>query len=107
MNTIPTSIRLDFSMSVADDALLHERLLRPQQAAKRVAYKRLVAGSDEKTSWWLLRDLFPHLTGRNLNDAILSAAAVIKSQQERLPDQLHDLTRRIERSAELLRNVVA
>lgn len=102
MNTIPTSIRLHFSASEADDRLLHERLLRPQQAAKRFAYKRLAADEDTKAVWQRMREIFPRLTGRNLNDAILGASAVIESQREALPRQIQALTRRCERSTQKL-----
>jgi hypothetical protein len=42
MNSILTSIRLELlNVTPELDRQLHERLLRPQQAAVRYAYKRL------------------------------------------------------------------
>jgi predicted transposase len=62
--------------------------MRPQQAAMHVAYNRLIEGKAEKTTWNILRRLFPLLTGRNLNDAIVLAKGTIESQQELLPKQI-------------------
>jgi IS605 OrfB family transposase len=103
MNHIMTSIRLDLqSVGPEADTLLHERLMRPQRAAMRVAYNRLVEGVDSKTIWHAGRDRFRTLTGRSINDAILSAQAVLRSQRERLPEQVRSLDARIKRTEEKL-----
>lgn len=103
MNHITTSIRLDLAQVSADeDALLHQRLMRPQQAALRFAYNRLLEGAESKVIWNTLRAMFPLLTGRNLNDAILSARAIIKSQRQRLPEQAQSLSARIRQAEDKL-----
>ena len=79
--TLVTSIRLTFSADAESDELIHSRLMRPQQAAIRVAYN---AFNDERSGtmvvYYKLRSLFPLLTGRNINDAIELAQAGIASQ---------------------------
>lgn len=89
MNTITTSIRVELcDVSVDEDRLIHTRLIRPQQAAKRTAYNRLREGWNDKQIWDLLRQQFELMTGRNLNDAILLAKGILASQKELLPEYL-------------------
>jgi len=103
MNHITTSIRVDLlNVGLEADALLHERLMRPQQAAVRCAYNRLGECMGQKALWHDLRGRFPLLTGRSVNDAILSAGAVLASQRERLPEQARGLDARIRSTAERL-----
>jgi len=107
MNAIKTSIRVDLvDVDLKADALLHERLMRPQQAARRFAYNRLVEGVRGKTLWHSMREKFPTLTGRNVNDAITLADAVLASQRERLPAQIKNLTRRIKRTEKRLKRAL-
>ena len=77
---LSTSIRLTFTADAGMDSLLHTRLMRPQQAAMRVAYNALNERQETKAVYHQLRSLFPLLTGRNLNAAIEMAQAVIDSQ---------------------------
>jgi len=65
--------------------LIHERLMRPQQSAMRIAYNRLQNKWTEREIWGDLRDKFPFLTGRNVNDAITQAKGILASQFELLP----------------------
>jgi hypothetical protein len=103
MSTISTAIRINLSgVTEEADVLLQQRLMRPQQAARRVAYNRLVEGVEVKDVWNGLRKLFPYLTGRNLNDAIILAQGIIESQKSLLPLHLARLERRIERAAKNL-----
>ena len=99
MNYITTSIRAELlNVSSNKDTLIHRRLMRPQQSALRFAYNRLVEGVVEKEIWQILRQKFPLLTGRNLNDAIMQAKGILKSQRERLQEQVQTVTAQIERS---------
>lgn len=105
MSVIPTKLiiltSLRLSLKGVDqeaDSLIHQRLMRPQQAAMRFAYNRLLEGVKNKDIWRTLRNLFPHLTGRNLNDAITLAKGTIESQQELLPIRITELDKRIERA---------
>lgn len=103
MNSITTSIRLEINdVDDATDALIHQRLMRPQQAAMRSAYRRLISGGKDKVVWHELREKFPNFTGRNINDAMLSAKAVLRSQRERLPNLIDALNKRIKRIDEKL-----
>ena len=89
MFSIITSIRVEIgNVTVEDDLMIHERLIKPQQAAIRVAYNRLLEGWDDKRIWALLREQFKLMTGRNLNDAIMIAKAIMDSQHELLPEYL-------------------
>lgn len=99
MSYIRTAIRLKLlNVTTEDDQLIHQRLMRRQNAAMRVAYSQLQEGIETKKLWDDLRHKFPLLTGRNLNDAILRAKMVLASQQERLPQQLKLVERQIEKT---------
>lgn len=99
MNHIITTIRTELlNVSQEEDRLIHERLMRPQQGAIRTAYGQLLEGAQEKDLWHALRDKFKELTGRNLNDAILAARAIIKSQRVLLAQRTRALEQSIERS---------
>lgn len=99
MGTIPTAIRINLTGVTAEaDFLLQQRLMRPQQAAMRIAYNRSVEGLNDKDIWNNLRGLFPYLTGRNINDAITLAQATIESQKALLPVRIAGLERRLERA---------
>jgi IS605 OrfB family transposase len=103
VNSIITSIRLELiDMTPEFDDLLYTRLLRPQSAAKRFAYSRLSEEMEKKLIWNWARKLFPLLTGRSINDAIMSAEAILKSQHERLPELVQNVKRRIEKTEEKL-----
>jgi hypothetical protein len=52
----------------------------------------------EKDIWRMLRGMFPFLTGRNLNDAIMAAKAIIASQRKLLPSQLEKVKRQVKRT---------
>jgi IS605 OrfB family transposase len=102
MSVIPTqplilaSIRLNLrAVDQEADTLIHQHLMQPQQAAMRIAYNRLLEGVKHRDIWRTLRDLFPYLTGRNLNDAITLASGTLESQQELLPDRLAQLDKRL------------
>lgn len=74
MNSITTSIRAELlNITTDEDALIHERLMRPQQSAIRFAYNRLAEGKVEKCVWQKMWEIFFTMTGRDLNDAICSA----------------------------------
>lgn len=103
MNFITTSIRVEvLNVDSQADTLIHERLMRPQMAAMRSAYNLLLDHTAEKSIYHTLRTTFPLLTGRNVNDAILSAKAVLSSQRERLPEQIATLSRRIKQTEDRL-----
>lgn len=103
MNHITTAIRVELcNVSADQDQLLHERLMRPQQAAIRTAYRQLLQCAEEKPLWHLLRERFPQVTGRSLNDAILTAKAILKSQRELLPVLVQGLQERIDQAQKRL-----
>ena len=83
VETLVTSIRLTFAVDAGSDELIHSRLMRPQQAAMRVAYNAFnEKHGDPMEVYYRLRSLFPMLTARNVNDAIELAQAGIASQLE-------------------------
>lgn len=99
MNYITTSIRVELkNVLPTQDNLIYERLIRPQRSASRLAYNRLLEDVGEKAIWQLLRQKFPLLTGRNLNDAIIQAKGILSSQRERLPERVALLNKQIERA---------
>lgn len=105
---ILTSIRLNLrEVDQEADALIHQHLMQPQQAAMRFAYNRLLEGVKPKDIWRTLRDLFPYLTGRNLNDAITLASGTLESQQELLPDRLAHLDKRLTRAQNNLKRALS
>ena len=108
MNHIVTSIRVKLTnISSKDDELILRRLIRPQRSAVRIAYNRFLEGQPEKEIWRALRETFPLLTGRNLNDAIMQAKGLIRLQRERLPKQISALEKRIQRLNERCRGLDA
>jgi IS605 OrfB family transposase len=99
MTSIITSIRIDLGIiSPEHDELIHTRLMRSQQSAMRIAYNRLQNGWKERVIWQLLRTQFPLLTGRNINDAIMTAKGILASQAERLPKELEKAQQALVRS---------
>ena len=99
MNSITTSIRIDLgTISPENDELIHTRLMRPQQSAMRIAYNRIQDGWKERDIWQLLRNQYPLLTGRNINDAITLAKGVLASQTELLPTELERVQHALARS---------
>jgi IS605 OrfB family transposase len=104
MNHVTTSIRVDLlKVEPEADALLHQLLMRPQQAASRFAYSRLMEGMENKIIWGILRKKFPMLTSRNLNDAMRMAEGILASQRERLPSQADSLKRKVKAIEEKLK----
>lgn len=97
MNHITTSIRVELlNVGPEADASLHQRLMCPQQAASRFAYNRLREGMENKVIWRVMREKFPTLTGRNLNDAMRMAEGILASQREVLPGQADSMKRNVE-----------
>ncbi|GAB4537136.1 MAG: hypothetical protein Kow0063_23460 [Anaerolineae bacterium] len=104
MNHITTSIRVELlNVNPETDAWLHQCLMRPQQAAMRFAYNRLQERIENKVIWHAMREMFPTLTGRNLNDALRIAEGVIASQRRRLPIAVDNLNGQIEATDKKLR----
>lgn len=96
MNHLITSIRVELlKVEPEADTLLHQRLMQPQQAAVRFAYNRLQERNGKKEIWRAMRETFPTLTGRNINDAMKTAEAILVSQRKRLPSQVESLNRKV------------
>lgn len=99
MPHIRTAVRLKLlNVTTEDDRLIHQWLMHPQNAAMRMAYNQLNEEVSTKRIWRDLRQKFPLLTGRNLNDAILRAKMVLTSQRERLPQHLQRVTVQLEKT---------
>ena len=95
--SIVSSIRLDIqNVPVEVDDEIHA-VMRRQQAAKRVAYNRILDGQSEKETYNQLCMMFPKLTGWDVNAAYKLAKANIDSQKALLPSQIEYLTNKIAR----------
>jgi IS605 OrfB family transposase len=97
LQAIVSSIRLDIQNVPAEvDEEIHA-IMRRQQAAKRVAYNRLLEGQSEKDTYNQLCTMFPKLSGWDVNAAYKLAKATIDSQKALLPSQIEYLTNKIAR----------
>lgn len=93
-----TSLRLNLTeISPEEDELIHTLLMRPQQAAMRTAYNRLLEGMGKKDIYHLLRKRFPTLSGWGCNGAISLAEGTLASRKALLKNQITYLEGKIER----------
>ena len=106
MNGITTSIRIEIpNISEEIDEIIHDRMMRPQMSAMHSAYNFIRDGVDKKSAWKMLRIRYPWLTGRNVNDAIVMANGIYRSQQELLSEHLLNVKKRIEKAEIRLKKV--
>lgn len=96
-NIIKTSYRLIVkNVDNENDALIHQ-LMHKQQSAMRIAYNRLQENVAEKEIYKKLSNMFPTLTGWDINAAIVLANETLDSQATALARHINYLERKIEK----------
>lgn len=94
---IKTAYRLTIAnVSTEDDALIHA-VMHKQQSAMRMAYNRLREGMKEKEVYNKLSEIFPALTGWDINAAIVLANETLDTQTKALARYIDYLKCKIEK----------